>query len=195
MGRSNKKQKDIASHEEEDLYSSVGHDHGDRILHLTGEINEHSASNIISGLVTLANQNKVDPITLIVSTYGGSVDEMFGLYDMMKFIKCPVNTVGLGKIMSAGVLILSAGKKGMRLLGRNSRIMIHPMTSGAGGNIFEMQNEANEMSRMQAQMEEALLKETKITKQQLDKYMKAGHDTYITPEEAIKLGIVDKLIG
>lgn len=167
----------------------------ERIVYLNGEVNEHSISQVIAGLIALANHDQSAPITLVVSTYGGSVDEMFSLYDIIKYIPCPVHTVGLGKVMSAGVLLLASGKKGARVIGRNARLMIHPISGGAGGNVFEVVNETKEHVRQQKLMEDLLLKETSITKTLLEKIMKSGHDNYIMAEEAIKLGIVDKIIG
>jgi ATP-dependent Clp protease protease subunit len=83
----------------------------ERIIYLSGEVNEHSIAQVIAGIVILANQDNRAPITLLVSTYGGSVDEMFSLYDVIKHVSCPIHTIGLGKVMSAGVLLLASGKK------------------------------------------------------------------------------------
>lgn len=166
----------------------------DRIVFLSGDVNEHSISSVITQVIGLANASAA-PIHLIVSTYGGSVDEMFSLYDTMKFIPCPIVTVGLGKVMSAGVLLLASGEKGKRLIGKNARIMMHPVSGGSFGNVFEAINDARELQRMHILMVELLVKETTMTKDQVEKVMKAGHDQYITPVEAIKMGIVDKIIG
>lgn len=166
-----------------------------RVLYLTGEVTEESIATAISEIVLCVNQNKVDPITLIISTEGGSVDDMFALYDVMKFVPCPIYTVGLGKVMSAGVLILSSGQKGGRLIGKHARIMVHPMSDELVGDIFQLANEIKESQRSQKMMEDALINETKMTPKQLEILMKAGHDTFLTPEDAVKLGIVDKIIG
>jgi ATP-dependent Clp protease protease subunit len=149
---------------------------------------------VIVQLLQLANQNH-KPIHLVISTYGGSVDEMFSLYDTIKFLPCPVHTIALGKVMSAGVLLLASGVKGKRLIGRSARIMIHPVSGGLYGNVFEALNEVKEHERLQTLMSDALMKETKMSKVEIDKLMKAGHDCYLTPEEAIRMGIVDGYIG
>lgn len=166
----------------------------DRIVYLSGEVNEHTISNVIVQLLAMANQSH-KPIHLVVSTYGGSVDEMFSLYDAIKFLPCPVYTIGLGKIMSAGVLLLASGQKGKRQIGRSARVMVHPISSGFAGNIFELQAEVGEAQRLQNLMVQCLSDETKMNVDLVRKMMKTGHDNYITPTEAIKLGIVDKLIG
>lgn len=179
----------------EDMMQSYVIQQGDntRIVVLHGEVNEHSISSVIVQLLQLANQNN-KPIHLVISTYGGSVDEMFSLYDTIKFLPCPVHTIALGKVMSAGVLLLASGVKGKRMIGKSARIMIHPISGGLFGNVFEALNEVKEHQRLQELMVSALLKETKMTKKQIEKIMRAGHDYFLTPEEALKMGIVDKVV-
>jgi ATP-dependent Clp protease, protease subunit len=166
-----------------------------RIVYLHSEVTEHSIANVIAQLLHLANLNR-NPIYLIVSTYGGSVDEMFSLYDIIKFLPCPIHTVALGKVMSAGVLLLAAGVKGKRLMGASARIMIHPMSGGVIGNIFELENQTQEARRLQTLMCQRLVKETTMSKKQVeDEIMKPMLDYHLTPQQAIKLGIVDRIIG
>ena len=167
----------------------------DRVVFLSGDVNEHTISQVITQMIALANQNSRSPIHLVVSTYGGIVDEMFSLYDTIKFLPCPVYTIALGKVMSAGVLLLASGTKGKRMIGKNARLMMHPVSGGAIGNVMQVLNDSKEMQRQHAAMIEALIKETNMTKAQIEKIMNAGHDYYVTPAEAIKLGIVDKVVG
>ncbi len=166
-----------------------------RIVVLHGDVNEHSISVIIMQLLQLANLDSRKPIHMVVSTYGGSVDEMFSLYDTIKFLPCPVHTVALGKVMSAGVLLLAAGVKGKRLIGRSARIMLHAVTGGMYGNVFEVLNESKEQRRLHALMVEALERETTMKRSDIEDIMRNGHDYYISAPEAIKLGIVDKIVG
>lgn len=165
-----------------------------RIVVLAGDVTEHSIATVIVQLLHLASLNH-KPITLVVSTYGGSVDEMFGLYDTIKFLPCPVHTVALGKVMSAGVLLLAAGTKGKRLIGSSARLMIHPVSGGAHGNVFEVMNETNEHKRIHDLMVEMLKRETKMSAEQIENVMKSGHDVYVTPVEAVAFGIVDRVVG
>lgn len=167
----------------------------DRIIFLSGDINEQLIANIIVQLISMANQDKFKPIYLIVSTYGGYADEMFSLYDTIKFLPCPVRTIGMGKIMSAGVLLLASGEHGYREIGRSSRIMIHPISQMIEGNVFEIQAEYAETQRQQNLMIDLLVKETTMNKDQVKKLMKTGHNNYLSPTEAVKLGIVDRLVG
>ena len=165
-----------------------------RIVMLTGEINEISVAQTIGQLTTLSQQDYTKPIYFMLNTYGGSLDDMFALYDTLKFIQCPVHTVGLGKIMSAGVLLLAAGNKGNRLLGKNARLMLHPVSTFLHGNIFQILNESDEINRLQTQLETCLTSETKMSIKEYKKLMKQGNDIYISPSDALKYGIVDKLI-
>lgn len=96
--------------------------------------------------------------------------------------------------MSAGVLLLASGEKGKRSIGRSARIMIHPMSGGTYGNVFEIINHSAEQERLQHLMEKSIVDETDLTLAAVKKIMKAGHDFYITAEQAVKYGIVDKII-
>lgn len=165
-----------------------------RSVLLHGEVNEETISGVISHMLVLANVAPHKPINLIISTYGGSVDEMFSLYDVIKFLPCPVYTVAIGKVMSAGVLLLASGEKGKRSIGRSSRIMIHPISGGFFGNVFEYSNEYNEFNRLQKLMVDAIVSETSMSNDKVEEIMKKGHDFFITAEQAIKLGIVDKYL-
>ncbi len=166
----------------------------ERIIYLSGHVNEHSIAQVIASIVILANQDAYAPITLLISTYGGSVDEMFSLYDVIKHVSCPIHTVGLGKIMSAGVLLLACGKKGHRLIGQSARVMIHSITAGSHGSPFQIKNDLVEIERQQKLMEDMLLKETKMSSSALSQIMKKGADSYLSAQEALKLGIVDAII-
>lgn len=187
--------KDSKRNSEEISHGAIVHA-GDtaRLVVLHGDVNESSISMVVSQLLYLSSMNH-KPIHLVISTYGGSVDEMFTLYDTIKFLPCPVHTIALGKVMSAGVLLLASGTKGKRMIGRSARIMIHPVSGGVMGNVFEVLNDTKEHKRLQDQMVSAIVRETKSSKEQIEKIMKSGHDYYLLPEQAVKLGIVDKIIG
>ncbi len=165
-----------------------------RIVVLHGDVNEQTVAMTLAQLMYLANVNR-KPIHLVISTYGGSVDEMFSLYDAIKFLPCPVHTVGLGKVMSAGVLLLASGEKGKRTIGRSTRVMMHPIAGVAHGNVFEIINESNEQRRVHELMISSLEAETRMKRADIQKVMKAGHDYYFTADEAVKFGIADSIIG
>lgn len=167
----------------------------DRIVYLAGEVSEALVIQVIAGMISLASHDPRSPIKLVISTYGGSVDEMFSLYDTIKYLPCPVHTVGMGKIMSAGVLLLASGEKGSRIIGENARIMIHATSGESRGTFLQVANECSEHVRQQKQMETLLLRESKMTQKQIDTIMKANHDIYVLPQEAVRLGLVDEIIG
>lgn len=190
-----KTQPQQANGEELDLRQLLAHpSDNSRLVFLHGDVSEHSIASVIAQLLMLANTNS-NPIHLVVSTYGGSVDEMFSLYDTIKFLPCPVHTVGLGKVMSAGVLLLAAGEKGKRLMGASGRVMMHSVSGGVSGNVFEVQNETNEHVRLHNMMIDALAKETKMSRKKIESIMSPKLDSYFTAEQALKMGIVDKIIG
>lgn len=194
MGRPVNSAKSKTNSGEEMVMATLSHGTDDRLVVLHGEVNEASICSVIVQLLQLANQNH-KPIHLVISTYGGSVDEMFSLYDTIKFLPCPVHTIALGKVMSAGVLLLASGVKGKRMIGKSARIMIHPISGGLVGNVFEAMNEIKEFERLQELMVSALQVETSLKKDEIDRLMKVGHDFFLTPEQAVQMGIVDKIIG
>jgi ATP-dependent Clp protease protease subunit len=165
-----------------------------RMVFLHGEVSEQAIAQVIAQMLHLANVGRA-PIHLVLSTYGGSIDEMFSLYDTIKFLPCPVHTVALGKVMSAGVLLLASGVKGKRLMGASARIMMHPVSGGVFGNVFEIENQSKEAKRLQELMVSHLVRETKMKRSQIERVMNPMLDYFVLPEDAIKYGIVDKIIG
>lgn len=167
---------------------------GGRIVSLYGSVTEHLIAGVISQLISLSEQSN-EPIKLVISTYGGSVDEMFSLYDVIKYLKCPIHTIALGKVMSAGVLLLASGEKGHRFVGKSTRIMMHPISSVVFGTVFQINNENSDLQYVQSMMVNALSNETKMSVANVNEIMKKGHDYFMNASEAIKLGIADVLIG
>lgn len=168
----------------------------ERYVYIASDVNEQSISVAIAQILGYASMSN-DPIILILSTYGGAIDEMFGLYDVMKYVKCPIITVGIGKVMSAGVLLLAAGVKGKRMIGRSTSVMIHPISSGMFGKIFDIINDADELKYKQQLMVDLLLKETqgKFKREELISIMNVQKDHYIHAEDAVRLGLADQIIG
>lgn len=181
--------------EEDDAGSDVEHfmyqqSESTRIVMLHGDVTENSIAMVTAQLIHLSTQNN-KPIKLVISTYGGAIDEMLSLYDVINMINCPVHTIALGKVMSAGVLLLASGEKGKRVIGKNTRLMIHSLRGQIGGNIFEITNHVEEQKRLQNLIVDLMILETKMTKKQLEELMSEKLDHYITPDHAVKLGIVD----
>lgn len=132
----------------------------------------------------------------IINSRGGSTWEMFALYDVMREIRenCDIETKGLGKVMSAAILLLAAGTKGRRKIGRNCRVMIHNMSAEHGGTIEELDNELGEAMNIQSLYIDALFAETEMTKKQIKEYLAMKTDVYFSAEEAVKFGIADIIV-
>jgi ATP-dependent Clp protease protease subunit len=183
-----------------------GKDKDPRIIGLFGSVEEEKAGELCYHLITMSEPKPafmedeepepLEDITFYVSTYGGSADDMFSIYDVMNFAKsrCDVSTVGLGKVMSAGVLILAAGTKGKRKIGRNCRVMIHAVSSGNVGTIHNLVNELGEIQNLQEAYIDAIVENSNFTKRSLKKLMDRKVNVYLSAEEAIEYGIADALI-
>jgi len=183
-----------------------------RTIGLYGEVEEKKVAELIGGLIQLAATAEVEeavnpenpeegtqivsePIEFIISTPGGNADDMLSLYDMMRVVKdtCEIHTVGIGKVMSAGVLILAAGTKGKRRLGRNCRVMIHSVIGGNAGSFHNLENEMEEIRHIQNTYIKLLAAETKMTENQLKKMINKKVNVYLSAEEAVELGIADEV--
>ena len=185
-----------------------------RTINLYGDINERVGADVVAALLYLENSSHMEmlehpdsteevpvivarSIAMLVSTHGGSASDMFSILDVMDMIKsrtCDIETIGIGKVMSAGVPILAAGTPGKRAVGRNCRIMLHNVMAGTGGTIFSMENELEEIKWVQERYIETLANYTKLTPSKIKKLLKTQKDVYISAEEAIKMGIADQII-
>ncbi len=179
-----------------------------RTVGLYGDVEEEKIAEVIAGLLSLHHLGKPQPeeddeepepglpIELYVSTYGGSADDMAALVDVMNMVKkdCPIKTIGIGKVMSAGVLILASGTKGERTIGKNCRVMIHSVIAGSSGALHNLENELAEVKKMQEVYLDSLVEATNLTKKQLKSFMRRKTNVYLTAEEAIKYGIADKIL-
>ena len=136
------------------------------------------------------------PIKLLISTQGGSAHEMFSIYDTMTLVRkdCDIETIGMGKVMSAGVMLLAAGTKGKRKIGANCRVMIHPVAGGAMGDLQDIENDIQEIKWLQKQYIRCLSNETNLTEKKIRAIMKKKVNYYFSAEEAIKMGIADEIL-
>jgi ATP-dependent Clp protease protease subunit len=189
-----------------DLLGAAGGGGGEvpesRSIMFVGEVNEQRAADLISALLVLSQtkdkgQERADDIKLYISTYGGSADEMFGIYDVMNFCKqfCDIQTIGLGKVMSAGTLLLSAGTKGKRKLGKHCRVMIHSVNGGQVGDLHNLQNELEQTVALQDSYIQAMSDETRMTKKQIQALINKKVNIYLTAEEAIEKGLADEVVN
>jgi ATP-dependent Clp protease protease subunit len=172
------------------------------LIGLFAEVSEEKCAEIIHALLVLTeNEHSKEveariPIDFYLSTYGGSADDMFALYDIMRLVgeDVMIRTVGLGKVMSAGVLLLAAGTKGERRIAKNCRIMIHSVIGGNHGDLHNMLNEMEAIEQLQQMFVNCLVAETKMTKSQLKKMLDRKVNVYLSAEEAVELGIADIII-
>ena len=174
-----------------------------RVVCLFSEVVDEKITEIIHGLLYMNEMNKLeeDPknkrdIEFYLSTYGGSADDMFALYDMMKIVEedTDIVTIGMGKVMSAGVLILAAGTKGKRKIGRNCRVMIHSVIAGNHGSLPNLINEMEAIQDLQELYIDRLVEETNMTKKQMKKLLEQKVNIYLSAEEAVKHGIADIIV-
>jgi len=172
-----------------------------RTLALFGDVDEEKSSDLCMGFLMLTDFSQKEPpyspITFYISTYGGSADEMFSIYDMMGVTKskCEIETIGLGKVMSAGTLLLAAGTKGKRKIGRHCRVMIHAVAAGSSGELHDIENEIKSIKHIQELYINALSKETHMTKRTIQKLLDRKVNVYLTAEEAVEYGIADEIIN
>ena len=173
-----------------------------RVLGLFADVHEEKIADLVHGLLMLDGINMLvkeeerKPIEFYISTYGGNADDMFGLYDLIRTTRetSEIHTIGLGKVMSAGVLLLSSGTKGKRKIGKNCRVMIHSVMGGNHGSLHNMMNELEAIEQLQDMYCDALIAETKLTRAKLKKMIERKVNVYLSAEEAVELGIADIII-
>lgn len=163
--------------------------YGLQALHLTGQsLQLEDPDNEDSDLITIHQ-----PIDFVVSSHGGLAADMFAVYDTIREIRdtTPIHTKGLGKVMSAGVLLLAAGTKGERRIGKYCRVMIHGVMAGQHGYLADVENEFKETKAIQKMYVQALADETNMSEAYVRKLMNKKTNVYLDAEEAVKLGIAD----
>lgn len=185
----------------EELLGSLQQGPEQRSIMLVGEIDEEKSADLISALLVLSqtkspDAKRADDIKIYVSTYGGSADEMFSIYDVMNYCKqfCDIETIGLGKVMSAGTLILASGTKGKRKLGKHCRIMIHSVNGGSVGELHNLENEMEQMKALQDNYIQCLSSETEMTKRQVQSLINRKINVYLSATEAIEKGLADEVL-
>ena len=168
-----------------------------RLTGVYGHVCEERAAEVVYTLWALKPKEEDEeplPIDFLVSTYGGSTDEMFSIYDTMTMVreKCQINTFGRGKVKSAGVLLLASGTKGCRKIGKYCHVMIHDIAVGMEGKYRNIKLEQKQLEVLRNDYINALVSETNITRRQLLAMFKKGN-VYISAEQAIKYGIADEI--
>lgn len=164
----------------------------DRIIVLSDEVNDATASVVIAQLIYLEGQDTDKDISLYINSPGGSVSAGMAIYDTMRYIKCDVSTICIGMAASMGSFLLAAGEKGKRFSLPNSEILIHQPMGGARGQATEIKIAAEQILKTRDKLNRILAENTgkPIEKIALD----TERDNYMTAEEALEYGLIDKIL-
>ena len=172
-----------------DIYSRLLKD---RIVMLTDEVNDTTASLVVSQLLFLESEDPDKDIYLYINSPGGSVTAGMAIYDTMQYIKCDVSTICLGMAASMGAFLLSSGAKGKRYALPNSTIMIHQPSGGAQGQATEIQIVADQIAKTKKKLNEILSANTGQPLEIVEK--DTDRDNYMTAEEAKAYGLIDGVV-
>ncbi len=162
-----------------------------RIVLLTGEIEDEMASSVISQLLYLDSENQ-EKISMYINSPGGSVSAGLAIYDTMKTLKSPVSTICLGRAASMAAVILSGGAKGERIALTHSEIMIHQPSGGMTGPAEDIQIAASHIQRIRGELNRILSDNCEKTVKEIQKA--TDRDCWMSADEAIEFGIVDRKI-
>jgi ATP-dependent Clp protease protease subunit len=172
-----------------DIYSRLLKE---RIIFLGEDVNPHTANLIVAQLLFLQNEDPKKDIFLYINSPGGSVYDGMAIYDTMNHVKCDVQTVGIGLQASMGAFLLSSGTKGKRFILPHSKVMIHQPSSGTRGKVSDMEIDLKESLAVRKLLNDILAKNTGQKLSQIEKDV--DRDYWMTAEEAVKYGLVDKVI-
>lgn len=163
-----------------------------RRIIVSGPIREDTAMSFLEQITALECMDVTKTISVYINTYGGNVDSAICMYDAMKSCTCPVVTIGMGKVMSAGVLLLAAGDKGKRYISENTRVMIHEISAEVYGAVSDMKSSLDEVHGLQDTYVNLLAQCTGKSKTKILKDME--NTLYMNATDTIKYGIVDRVI-
>ena len=172
-----------------DIYSRLLKD---RIIFLGAPIDDAVANTVIAQLLFLDSEDKKSDIKLYVNTPGGSVSAGLAIYDTMQYVKADVSTICVGLAASMGAIILAGGAKGKRFALPNSEIMIHQVMGGAEGQAIDIKIRAEHILKVKEKLDKILTKHTTRTLSQIEK--DTDRDKYMSSEDALSYGIIDKIV-
>ncbi len=164
----------------------------DRIVFISGEVNDDMANAIVAQLLFLQAQDPKKQINVYVNSPGGSVTAGLAIYDTMQFLSCPIATYCIGQAASMGAVLLTAGTKGLRHALPNARIMIHQPWGGAEGKASDIEITAREILRLKEILNGILAKHS--GKKPADVAKDTDRDHFMSAEEAQAWGLIDKVI-
>ncbi len=172
-----------------DIYSRLLKE---RIIFLTGQVNDEVASLICAQLLFLEAENAKKEISFYINSPGGVVTSGLAILDTMNYIKCPVSTVVMGQAASMGSLLLCCGAKGRRFALPNARVMIHQPSGGFQGQATDIEIHAKEILAIKARLNQIYVEQTGQSLETIERAME--RDNFMTPEEAKKFGLIDEVI-
>lgn len=164
----------------------------DRIIFLGTEVNDTVSNLIIAQMLFLESNDPDKDIHFYINSPGGSVSSGLAMYDVMKFVKCDINTYCVGMAASMGAFLLSAGTKGKRFSLPNSRIMIHQPLGGARGQASDIEIQAKEILYLKKRLNQMMAEHTGQPLSKIEE--DTDRDNYMSAEDAVKYGLVDKVL-
>ena len=173
-----------------DIYSRLLND---RIIVLSDEVNDATASLVVAQMLFLESQDSEKDISFYINSPGGSVTAGMAIYDTMQYIKCDVSTICMGMAASMGAFLLSSGAKGKRFALPNSEIMIHQPLGGARGQATEIKIVADHILKTREKLNRILAENTGRSIEEIAR--DTERDNYLTAQEAMEYGLVDKVIA
>lgn len=172
-----------------DIYSRLLKD---RIIFLSEDVNDTTASLIVAQMLFLESEDPNKDINFYINSPGGSVTAGFAIYDTMQYIKCDVSTICVGLAASMGAFLLSGGTKGKRMALPNSEIMIHQPSGGAKGQATEIQIVAENILKTKKRLNEILASNTGKAIEVIER--DTDRDNFMTAQEALEYGLIDRVI-
>ncbi len=172
-----------------DIYSRLLKE---RIIFLTGPIDDNIASLICAQILFLESENPKKEISFYINSPGGIVWSGLAIYDTMQYVSSKIMTICIGQAASAGSLLLTAGEKGMRFSLPNSRIMVHQPSGGYQGQVTDIEIQTNEIKKTKSKLNEIYSKHTGKKISEISSIME--RDKYFSADEAIKFGLIDKVV-
>ena len=172
-----------------DIYSRLLKE---RIIFITGGIEDHVSSVICAQLLFLESENPKKDIAMYINSPGGVVTSGLAIYDTMQYIRPAVSTVCIGQAASMGSLLLAAGEKGKRFALPNSRIMIHQPSGGAQGQATDIEIQAREILSLRARLNDIYVHHTGQELTAVEASLE--RDTYLNPEDALNFGLIDQVV-
>lgn len=166
----------------------------DRIIFLGTEVNDVVANLLVAQMLFLEQSDPEAPIHFYINSPGGSVYAGLGIYDLMQHVSCPVYTYCTGMAASMGSIILQAGSPGHRHAMPHARIMIHQPLGGARGQATDIEIQAKEIQELKRQLYNIYVKHSAKQKTFDEIWQACERDNYMTPEQAIEMGLIDKII-